>query len=576
MSCVLLFAGAFAFFLHAAFPGLSPFRDAGDFASASTVLGVAHPPGYPLYVLLGNLLRTLLPFGNPAYRANVLSGLCGAGCIVLSWRILRRFAGRIGALVGVTFSILYPPLIGQAGLSEVYALNALLTLALLAGAFVIAEREATRPAAWAGLAILAGAGLANHQSLLLAFPSVLLLLVRHRGAGTLHPRFARAVLLAGFAGLSLYLFLPLRAVAGPDYAWGEPGAWSGFWDILTRADYGAGTLSTRYSTASPGSGLMFWLGVWNWKWTEAGTAAGLAALLCAMKKENRAAWGAPLFLLWIFTGPLFALLARLETTELSVAILQPALVVPGLAAALGIGLSADFLWKRSRLLGGAAVGLVGLYVCLKLLPAALGQVQRWNLLAPDYGRNLLRSVPPDSLMLVISDPAVFALDYARHVEGRRADIQLVVDADLPWRWRQYRRRYPELFTEGQADGSLDLVRLQAPRRTIYTEGIQAKFLDALCPRGMAAVMEWPRRTDACLDRLEAASPLWEMYVRRTPSPFTLVSDYYSRSILKAVSSGAFNGGLLLTESGRSAAGRELYGRALTWNPERLLRWSEAF
>ncbi len=51
--------------------------DSGEFALVAAVLGIAHPPGYPLYTLLGKL-ATLLPLGEVALRLNLLSVLFGA------------------------------------------------------------------------------------------------------------------------------------------------------------------------------------------------------------------------------------------------------------------------------------------------------------------------------------------------------------------------------------------------------------------------------------------------------------------------------------------------------------------
>ena len=60
--------------------------DAGEFITAAKVLGVPHPPGTPLFVLLGNVWARLLPFGEYAWRTNLLSACfsaAGAGCLFL-------------------------------------------------------------------------------------------------------------------------------------------------------------------------------------------------------------------------------------------------------------------------------------------------------------------------------------------------------------------------------------------------------------------------------------------------------------------------------------------------------------
>ena len=45
----------------------------GELVAQSCVLGVAHPPGYPLFVLLNAVAIYLIPYGSPAWRANVLN-----------------------------------------------------------------------------------------------------------------------------------------------------------------------------------------------------------------------------------------------------------------------------------------------------------------------------------------------------------------------------------------------------------------------------------------------------------------------------------------------------------------------
>ena len=51
--------------------------DSGELIVAARTLGVAHPPGFPLYVLLAHL-ATLLPIGNIAARVNFASALFAA------------------------------------------------------------------------------------------------------------------------------------------------------------------------------------------------------------------------------------------------------------------------------------------------------------------------------------------------------------------------------------------------------------------------------------------------------------------------------------------------------------------
>ncbi len=59
------------------------FWDAGELIAAMKVLGIPHPPGTPLFVMMGHVFATMFPFGEFAFRTNLLSALfasAGAGC----------------------------------------------------------------------------------------------------------------------------------------------------------------------------------------------------------------------------------------------------------------------------------------------------------------------------------------------------------------------------------------------------------------------------------------------------------------------------------------------------------------
>src|SRR3989344_1612632 len=45
--------------------------------------GICHPPGFPLYILVGNLFTSIFPFGSLIYKANWLSAIFGAGTVLL-------------------------------------------------------------------------------------------------------------------------------------------------------------------------------------------------------------------------------------------------------------------------------------------------------------------------------------------------------------------------------------------------------------------------------------------------------------------------------------------------------------
>ncbi|MCB0170662.1 MAG: DUF2723 domain-containing protein, partial [Anaerolineae bacterium] len=79
---------AFALFFSTLAPTVLE-ADAGEFQFVPWLPGIAHPPGYPLYTLLGWLWLHVLPFGEVAWRMNLLSALIAAGAIGLLVQVVR-------------------------------------------------------------------------------------------------------------------------------------------------------------------------------------------------------------------------------------------------------------------------------------------------------------------------------------------------------------------------------------------------------------------------------------------------------------------------------------------------------
>ena len=69
-------------------PRTVTFEDDGSFIMVAEFLGIAHPPGYPLYALLAKL-STFLPLGSIAYRVHLFSAVTGAATCGLLWWIAR-------------------------------------------------------------------------------------------------------------------------------------------------------------------------------------------------------------------------------------------------------------------------------------------------------------------------------------------------------------------------------------------------------------------------------------------------------------------------------------------------------
>jgi transmembrane protein TMEM260 (protein O-mannosyltransferase) len=93
--------GAVVAALAAILYGMSAARDivVGDtpeLVTAAIKPGVAHPPGYPLFTLLGHLF-SLLPAGPLPFRLDLLAVVCGAGTVALVYFTALRLSGNRAA-----------------------------------------------------------------------------------------------------------------------------------------------------------------------------------------------------------------------------------------------------------------------------------------------------------------------------------------------------------------------------------------------------------------------------------------------------------------------------------------------
>jgi len=210
------FLGSLALYATTAAPSVATiFDDSLEFQVVLPTLAIAHPPGYPLYTLVGRLFISLVPWRDPAGRANLFSAVSAATAVGVLYAVGRRLTGRrIVALAVTAVFALSPTWWSQATIAEVYALHGLLVAAFI----YMMLRGLDGAEAWlCAAALVAGLGLAHHRMILLLLPAAAagLLLAWLCGQRDLRislrqPRLWLRLVLLGVAPLLLYLYLPWR------------------------------------------------------------------------------------------------------------------------------------------------------------------------------------------------------------------------------------------------------------------------------------------------------------------------------------------------------------------------------
>jgi hypothetical protein len=261
---VLVAIIAFAAAWLALLPGVA-FWDTGELQTVGPLMGTAHPTGFPTYVLLGWFASVILqPFGEPAFRMNILSAICLAVAAGVTVDLVRALTGwlALGVAAGIAMA-LTPIAWAIATHAEAHSLHLALVTVLLW--LLVAWESRARATGIGGdaggrggnegradrflvaAAIVFGLAVGNHSlTLLLAVPVGLFVLAVDPGI------WRRGRLVLACVGalvvtvVVVYLELPLRA--GPFRAalvYGTPNTWEGF-KYIVLAEQFQGSLSDPF------------------------------------------------------------------------------------------------------------------------------------------------------------------------------------------------------------------------------------------------------------------------------------------------------------------------------------------
>jgi len=203
--------------------------DGGDLIRAVAKGSLPHPPGFPMYLLLGNLFIRL-PWGNPAWRMNLLSvvtAASGTGLAVLALaKILDQPSPLVLAISGLSLG-LAPLLWSQALITEVYALCAFWSALLL---LAVTVRDVSP---WGG-GLIVGLGLGVHPTLIFLTPLAVWGMCRAERA-----RIGRLITLgvAILLGWGIMYGGVLLVLARTPSPWADLSSFNGWWNIASARLY---------------------------------------------------------------------------------------------------------------------------------------------------------------------------------------------------------------------------------------------------------------------------------------------------------------------------------------------------
>jgi hypothetical protein len=416
--------------------------DSGEFLAAAARLGVAHPPGYPLLVLLGHAC-SWLPIGPLAFRINFLAVVCGAVTVGFVCATALRLGASRSAVVAA-LALACNPLFWEWSLAiEAFPLNNLIAAALV----YCLVRWHAKPEASKFLvasALLGGLGTANHLTTVFLTPFVAAVMWHRRSSIRVTTLFACAG--AVLLGLVPYLYIPWAAGRDPFINWGSISSASGLVRHFLRSDYGTGRLVA--ADGSPGDPLERLVALAA-TFTVLEGALVLVGFVRAWRAVRWYFWGC--LLSAFVAGPAFAAYANVDLgNPVALWVLRRFLVLPHvlLAPLASLGFASAVGAIASRIhehRGRADVALASLALVLIAVPAALRYSaidQHDNHVARLFAEDVLRSAPPRSVILGNGDEIAFPVAYLQSVENQRPDVMLVMLGLFrgPWYVTQLRRR----------------------------------------------------------------------------------------------------------------------------------------
>ena len=484
------------------------FIDSGELAAVTCTLGIAHPTGYPLFTLLGWLFSKLPVASEEIVRLNIMAAFfCAVGVFFfyhLVYAVLTFISQRSGVIklrkdgslstglivasAGASLMLAFSETYWSQAVSiEVYSLHVLF-LSLVMLLFVKANLSESDAAAtrgvtntmprgtwWTLFAFTLGLSFTNHMTSVLLAPGFLFLYFATQGNGAASWKRMALMTAPFLLGLSVYLYLPIRAAQSPLLNWGNTSTLERFLWHLSGKQYRVWIFS---STEVAGRQLKYFLSGLPEEFAYIGIIAALIGLFTLWRGHRK---------LFVATLLLF-LTCVLYSINYDIHDIDSYFLLAYVCVALwaGCGLLTMFSWittKTSLMMHMAAPLIIG----GSLIPLVFHHAETnesKNHLVEDYTMNMFASLDTNALILSFQwDYWISASYYYQLVKGIRPDVA-VVEKELlrrSWYLEELNQRNPWLIRESE-------VEVEAFRGELYKfehnlpynpNVIQARFVEMI-------------------------------------------------------------------------------------------------
>lgn len=408
-------------------------EDSGDLITSSYILGIPHPPGYPLYTMLGKLF-TYIPVGSIAWRVNLMSAFFASLAVSLFFLLLLDFFTPTTALISSFIFAFSREFWSQSVIAEVYTLHLFFLVLLLYLSFRLLEKPSSRIFLFTWF--IMGLSLANHHTALLFLP--FLAWVTFRIWKHLSGKGKAFFLLMFSLGLLPYLYLPLRSRANPPLDWGNPENLKNFLRVITRYQYGG-----------------FSFNDWGWKYLQFHLAkygkllfmqfSFLSLLALGLLKIVKKPGVKRIFLIYFFLtySLLYVFLVALNPYIRHPSVHVGVFYIPSfLAFSYFIGEGLSFLQEKEK-------RLLPLFLSLPFILLWINYPycnRHKDFSSYQYGIKVLSLLPEKSIVFTDHKDSIFIFWYLQFVEGKRKDVVFLSVESLkrPVYLKRMRKLYPRV------------------------------------------------------------------------------------------------------------------------------------
>ena len=561
--------------------------DSGELAAVACTLGVAHPTGYPLFTLLGWVFSVLPIAAEKIVRLNLMSAIMTALSISVFFLLVSSFVRMLGtrlaesggekggdlrlpffASVGASFVLAFSETVWTQALAvEVYPVHLLLvSITLTLFLAVLRDADAHGQAVdlrWRLVAFVLGLSFANHMTTVLLLPGMIVLYFSMYRTG--RKSLNRLVRLVPFflLGLSIYLYLPVRASQAPLYSWGDVTSVERFIWHVTAKQYRVWMFS---SLEVAGRQFLYFGKSLPSEFGYGGALFALLGIPVLWKAERK---------LFTFTVLLF-LTCVVYSVNYDIHDIDSYFLLAYSVMALwaGCGIYRLLCWLRRVVrLPQVALLVVSLVAPLVSCLHHYSDVdQSGDFMVEDYTMNMFESFEPNAVVLSYQwDYWVSASYYYQAVQGVRPDL-VIIDKELlrrSWYFKELERRFPWLIAA--SEGEVNAFRKQLYR---FEHGLR---YDARLIQGHFEKMIMSFITKSISDRpvyvTREIEPEFTRGFQRVPQglAFRLYADsLFHPTPFPRVSYRPIMGQTKYVEGVRS-----LYARALAARGDYYLRWGEA-